>query len=363
MTQPDHPPTSRPLARRQVLLGAAGAAAFAVPGLGLTRRVLASAPPSSRAESGAAAGTVAADPFPVEIEGQLGTITLDAIPERVVSVGSHRDTDAALAFGVVPLATPDLTGFFQGGLSPWVLRAIESLGADEPELLDGELPFERIAELDPDLILATDRPSLEDEYDLLSPIAPTLSYANGYNKDEWQLTTARIGAAFGQSETAAQLIADVEAAVEAARDANPSFAGKTFTFGPVTGDGVVNTINSTTDASAIFFAALGLELAPQVLDLPQASFPGRAEISLEQLELLDADVMLLTFNTDEAREALEANPLFQQIPAVQRGAYVPLDLSVAISMGFPSALSIPYGLEQVVPELQAVLGDESAREV
>lgn len=314
------------------------------------------APASGSTIDWSAAGTapeVDSVAFPVTIEGQLGSITLEEAPERVVSVGQYRDTDAAVALGVVPLATPDLTGFIEGGISPWVAR---ELAGDTPELFDSfELPFEQIAALEPELILGTDRSALDEEYATLSEIAPTLSYANGYNKDEWQLTTERVATALGRADQAAPIIAEVEAAVEAARADNPEFDGATFTFGPVTADGTVNTINSTTDASVIFLEALGLELSPAVQELPDASFPGRAVISPEQLDLLDADVLMLTFNTPEARETLEANPLFQALPAVQRGSYVALELPTALALAFPSALSIPYGLEQVVPKLAAAI--------
>lgn len=292
--------------------------------------------------------------FPVDIDGALGTITVVQAPERVVAVGSYRDIDAAMAFGVVPLATADGSRFFADGVAPWVVRRLD--GAPIPELLEQELPFEKIAALHPDLILATDRPSIEAEYAQLTSIATTLGPGNGYNKDPWQLTTARVGAALGKPADAEALIAEVESLVTTTRDEHAGFAGKTFTFGPVQADGTINTINSTTDASVVFLSDLGLELSPHVLDLPQASFPGRAEISAEQIELLDADVILLTFNTPDARTTLEANPLFQALPAVQRGAYIALDLPVALALGFPSALSIPYGIEVVVPLLDAILG-------
>lgn len=285
----------------------------------------------------------------IVVEGQLGTLTLEGPPERVVSVGQFRDTDAAVALGVVPLATPDLGGFIEGGISPWVLRELDG---EKPQLFDSsELPYEQIAELRPDLILGTDRSALDEEYSTLAAIAPTLSSANGYNKDEWQLTTSRVATALGRPDAAEAIIAEVEDAVAAAKAANPELDGKTFTFGPVQADGTINTINSTTDASVKFFEDLGLQLSPTVQELPDAMFPGRAVISPERLDLLDADILLLTFNSPEAREALEANPLFQALPAVQRGAYVALELPTAIALAFPSALSIPYGLEQVVPKL------------
>lgn len=288
--------------------------------------------------------------FPVRIEGQLGAITIEREPKRVVALGQDRDVDAAVALGVVPLATPDLSGFVPGGVTPWVEA---KLTGARPELLDirNGLPLERVAALRPDLILGTDRTSLKEEYAMLSRIAPTLSYAAGYNKDTWQVTTGRIGMALGRAEQATALVADVEGRIRSAKATNPSFQGKTFTVGPVQPDGTISTINSETDASAIFMSQLGLTLSPKVTALPQAGIPGRALVSPERLDLLDADVLILAFFSAQARTRLERQPLFRGLRAVQRGAYIPIEMTTALAMAFPSALSVPYALGQIVPKI------------
>lgn len=128
-----------------------------------------------------------------------------------------------------------------------------------------------------------------------------------------------------------------------------------FTIGPVQADGTVTTINSATDASAVFLSQLGLTLSPAVTGLATGPIPGRAPISPERLGVLDADVLILTFNTPQAQQRMEANPLFQQIRAVRAGRYVPLDLPTAIAIAFPSALSIPYALKVSVPKVAAAV--------
>ncbi len=117
----------------------------------------------------------------------------------------------------------------------------------------------------------------------------------------------------------------------------------------------MNTINSETDASVIFFSELGLRLSKRVTGLKQSAIPGRAVISPERLDLLDADVLVLTYNSPAAKSTLESQELFQRIPAVRDGRYVALDLPTALALAFPSALSIPYGLRQVVPQLEQAL--------
>jgi iron complex transport system substrate-binding protein len=331
---------SRVPSRRGVLIGAAAGA------------VTLSACSSSETPATGGGGSTSSTRV---VKGALGDITVPAEPRRIVSVGQYRDTDAAVALGVVPLLSPDLSAFLEGGVSPWVEAALD--GAELPLYDSDELPYEEIIAARPDLILATDRSALEgQEYATLSKIAPTLSWQNGYNKDDWRTTTLRVGDALGLKSEAAGVVARVEGAVTAARSDHRQLTGKTFTLGPVLEADSVNTINSVDDASARFFNELGLVLAPSVRKLEDTAFPGRSTVSLEQLDLLDADVMMLTFNNPQVREELESNPVFQQLPAVREGRYVALDLPAALAMGFPSALSIEYALEQVLPLVVDVVG-------
>lgn len=91
-----------------------------------------------------------------------------------------------------------------------------------------------------------------------------------------------------------------------------------------------------------------------MLSLPASSTKGKSIVGPERLDVLDADVPILTYIAQQSK--LEANPLFQQLPAVQRGAYIALPLPVSVAMAFPSALSIPYPLSQAAPLLAKALG-------
>lgn len=79
-------------------------------------------------------------------------------------------------------------------------------------------------------------------------------------------------------------------------------------------------------------------------------------MSQEQIRLLDADVVMLThLSGTEVRAAFEAQPLFQQLPAVQRGSYIAQEGDVGIGLAFPSVLSIPWSIERMVPLLEKAL--------
>ena len=95
-----------------------------------------------------------------------------------------------------------------------------------------------------------------------------------------------------------------------------------------------------------------MRLSPAV---PALEGDSGARISLERLGVLDADVLLMSFADDDLRASLENSTLFAAVPAVARRDYVPVSLDTATALRNPSVLSVPYGLEQLVPGLAAAL--------
>jgi hypothetical protein len=94
--------------------------------------------------------------------------------------------------------------------------------------------------------------------------------------------------------------ADIESSIDASRAAHPEFAGKTVSFFNSMGaDGLWGT--ST--------------MGPALLD------------------------------------ELAAHPIFSQLPAVTRGAYIPFYVGDSTSMVQPSALSLPFALDELVPQM------------
>ncbi|MGH3963276.1 MAG: iron-siderophore ABC transporter substrate-binding protein [Pseudonocardiaceae bacterium] len=326
-----------PLSRRSFLAGTAALSLAACGGNGSTTET----PP--------AAGSTG---FPVTLTGKEGTATIPAEPQRVIAVGFQRDTDTALALGVTPIAMVE-NALFPSLIAPWVEAELPDR---KPELLniDNGLPFEKIAGLRPDLILATDSYELTDNYARLAEIAPTLSYVDSVDSETWQQRTTHIGKALGRDEQAQKIIADTEDKIKQAARDHPAFAGKTFSVSAV-GGGQLETVLKG-DAAVTFLEQLGLRISPEVAALPQSGNPGRANVSLENLGVLDADVVFVTYVTDDDRALIEANPIFQRLDAVQSGNYLVLGLPVALAMGFPSPLSIPYGLDRTVTAVAKVLG-------
>jgi iron complex transport system substrate-binding protein len=301
-------------------------------------------------ETTAPAATTAAGAFPVTIENTFGTVEVSAAPERVVAL-DFASADAALALGVRPVAIARVD-YAEDGVQPWTKAA---LGGERPELLttsDG-YPVEQIAALRPDLILATNAYGVGDVYDELTQIAPVVAFETGEGEDTWQQATARIGRALGRAQEAADLIAETERKVADARRANPAFEGKTITFFNVV-DRTAWAINVPDDFSIKFLSDLGFVLNPAIARVRAQD--GRAQISAERYDLLDADMVIGTSPSPAELRALAGNPLFERLPAVRAGRYVELPLSPVTSIAFPSALSVQYGLEEIVPLLARAAG-------
>lgn len=294
-------------------------------------------------DSAAGAGTAAtgANGFPVTVEHRYGTTEIPAAPERVVTAGFN-DADYALAFGVTPVGVRDFIGTFEEETRPW---AQDALAGAEPEIVsdsDGVLNFEAIAAARPDLILAYSYLE-QDEYDTLSAIAPTV--VEPHVGALWQDHTRDVGRALGVPERGDELVAEVSAHFEAARREHPEFEGVTVAiqFGEEPSNYY---LLEPGDPRVGLFTSLGFTM------------PGTTgEISREQVDLLDQDLLVVI---GAGEEAYESDPLFQQLDAVRDGRVVYLggfETDFAGALGFDSPLSLPHAVDILVPQLAEALAE------
>lgn len=337
---------TRSLSRRQLLVGTASGTTAAA--------LLATLPRGAFAQDATpAASPVVVDTFPVTIPHVYGETVIEAQPTRVVTIGWSTQ-DAVIALGIDPVAIPrnDWGGDSEGFL-PWTRAALE--GRELPQLLDtAELPFEAIAGAAPDIILAPYSGITEDEYGLLSQIAPTVAYPEVAWGTSWQDVQTITSQALGLSAQGEQLVADTEALISSQTDQYPELAGKTFIYGNM-GDGTsAFNIYTTTDSRSLFLAAIGLEPSEftQSMDELAGDTAYFASVSYEEAASLEADIVVFWFTNQEEYEAAITMPTFDQIPAVARGSFAPIigeDLVMA-SSAF-SVLSIPYMIDAFIPTL------------
>ncbi len=280
----------------------------------------------------------------------FGTTVIESKPERVVSIG-YTDGDYVLALGVTPVAIRDWYGEQPGGLWPW---AAESPAADDSivVLQPDSLNFEKVAELDPDVIVAMVSEIEQADYDRLTEIAPVLAQTDEYVRygtpwDEVQLT---IGKALGLEAEAQAIVDDVSAQIADAAAAHPDWAGQTANFVVPAADGTWYAYTDQ-DSRGRLLTELGFTIPQPILDLAGDLF--YAQGSGENLALVDAD--LVTYVTEE-RDEVDALPLWQSIPAVADGRSLFLDQGLAGAMSFSTTLSLPFAIEGLVPQVATTLG-------
>ncbi|WP_158541528.1 iron-siderophore ABC transporter substrate-binding protein [Pelagibacterium lacus] len=305
----------------------------------------------------AAAPVLAQDGFPVTLEHAFGETVIAAKPERIVTIG-WMTQDAVIALGETPVAIP-----FQGwggdenGYVPWVVEALEARGESLPELIntDQAIPFEQILALDPDVILAPYSDLSDSDYARLAAIAPTVAYVDGPWSGSWQYVVETVGAALGQPQEAAALVAETQDRLESYKDTYPQIEGPTFIFG---GGGIVETntvdIYLPFDPRVQLLADLGLVPAPALDTLSQDTF--YQSVSAEQIGTLEADVYVGWFNSEQEVEAALAHPLFARWAPIAAGRFVALpEAFQSLALSAPSPLSLPWVMDQFVPQLAEAL--------
>lgn len=165
--------------------------------------------------------------FPVTIEHQYGSTTISEAPQRVLALG-YTEQDFLLALDVQPIAVRYWYGDEINAIFPWAQAKV--VGGNPPVLnmAFGALNYEAILALEPDLISAVTAGITEEEYELLSQIAPTITQAEGYINFgmPWQEVTTMIGQAVGKPSEAQAVIENVETLFADARTNNPNFEGK-----------------------------------------------------------------------------------------------------------------------------------------
>ena len=287
-------------------------------------------------------------PFPIDIQHALGTTRIEAGPKRIVTLGWNGE-DAVLALGRVPVGMHRY-GLFDRGILPW--NEVHLKG-QTPELLpSGELDYEAIAALEPDVVLAIKTGINEVEWQRLSSIAPTVVYTSAPWRADWREQMVLTGLALGEPEKARHLIEATEKQLQDLAATHPGLKGKTFIFGSYfPGEGTLG-VYFASDPRVRELVAMGLRLAPGVDALmaadPDANGTG---VSLEELDRLDADVLIVWYGPG-ARADAENQPLFKAFGPVRRGAYIALEDPVSVwATSAVSVLSIPYAFPDFVQRI------------
>src|SRR6478609_527227 len=309
---------------------------------------------SDPSTSAAAAGGT----FPATVTHKYGETVVPAEPKRVVSVGVT-EQDVLLQLGVVPVGVTEWYGEKPDATWPW---AHDLLDGAHPEVLHtaNGLEFEKIAALEPDLIVGTNAGLTKKDYELLSAIAPTITSDEGANDffSPWQDQVLQIARGLGREADGQQIVDDLEADYAAVAAEHPEWADRTATFsqgGPYDGILYVYPPGLSTD----FLTELGFTMTTGFEDYaPKGS---QAEISAENVGLIDADVIVFATEDQKGFDGLQDFGTISSLPAVKENRAVYTDGTLAGAIYFDTPLSRAYVLDKLTPMLEQAAAGEAPR--
>jgi iron complex transport system substrate-binding protein len=295
-----------------------------------------------------------AQPFPVAIEHAHGVTVIPDEPQRIVTWGWSNE-DVVIALGVIPVGMPFQSyGGGDNGVHEWVEDALEAAGAEMPAILDsaGEPPVEQIAALEPDLIIAAYSGLTEDQYALLSGIAPTVAYRGAPWSTSWQDLTLIIGKALGKDVEAKALVEETTAWVKAEFAKYPELRAVTFASANDY-DGSM-AVYAPPDARMKFLTDFGMVMNPSVAALAPEGDAFYYPLSYELFDQLEADIFITYYEQQSALDAWLATPAAQTYPPIANGGLAALvGTENVASVSPPSVLSLRWGLPHYLQVLSA----------
>ncbi|MFB6786990.1 iron-siderophore ABC transporter substrate-binding protein [Streptomyces olivaceus] len=305
---------------------------------------------SDSGDTGGEAAPAVEGSFPAKVTTKFGDITVEKQPKRVVALG-WGDAETALALGVQPVGASDWLGFGGDGVGPWAKgkydKSPKKIGTLEPE-------YERIAALQPDLILDTKASGDQKRYDTLSKIAPTVGVPKGGDQylTDWQKQTEMVADALGLHDKGQTLIADTKAKFASTVKAHPEFKDKTVTSGSLSGEGFNAYVQGS--GRVDFLERLGFKNNPWVEKQGGNGF--FISVARENVNKLDADLLIME-PIGSSADDIKNDALYKQVPAVKAGHDVVFGLKSASANAYAtdSILSVNYTLDKVIPEFAAAL--------
>jgi iron complex transport system substrate-binding protein len=327
MPSPNSPAVLDRLTRRR-LIGAGAAGAL---GIGLA------------ACGGGGNGSTAGGAATRVIHTDEGTVRVPAEPRRVVSIDPGFSWETLVGIGLTPVGLPVVVDSL---VQPTTLRKVQGIptvvsDAGEPEL-------EKIAALEPDLILAN-AGGPKSLVAKLGAIAPVAAYAFNFPSD-WVGLDHSYADAVNRTDRLASITHRYDQRVAAIKERyGKAIAGQKWAL-VTESSGAVYLWGARSSAGPVLSAA-GAQFS-QAAPGPSTPF---TEISTEKLgELDDATVILYGAGIDgkpyEETAELLKQPLFKALPAARAGNVYPLPSWFAYC--YADALAQLDGLEAACAELR-----------
>ncbi|MEM9514155.1 MAG: iron-siderophore ABC transporter substrate-binding protein [Actinomycetota bacterium] len=275
------------------------------------------------------------------VEHAFGETEVPANAERIVVTSGGTLLPTLLALGIPVVGAP-----FPDEPIPTVLVTEDDLvGVESVGFPD--ISLERVAALDPDLIIGFDD-GLEETYDEFSQIAPTIAIESDLN--DWRGTAERIAESVDASDEMAVQLDEYDARVA---DLQEQFADELSSEVSVVralGDQI--RLHTRYHFAGQILDDVGFARpASQQTDDPSERF---IQVSLEQLELADGDIVFVFGagslgsageGIDDSIQAIVDSPLYPTLRIANNGGITVVDPLAWQQGGLPAALLILDDIE------------------
>ncbi|WP_196000082.1 iron-hydroxamate ABC transporter substrate-binding protein [Clostridium sp. 1001271B_151109_B4] len=277
----------------------------------------------------------------VTVTDVRGEVEIPAEPQRIVDLSGNSDILSILGYDVVGTANSDAYDYtkFPSYLEE-TLKGAEILGYSMQDTMD----VEAVMNLNPDLIVIST--VQEKMYDQLSEIAPTVMIQ--LEALNWKDDVRALAKVFDKEDIANEWIANYETKAKEAGDKIKTEYGEDTTYLSFLASGGQFFIFDGAGFGDVLYNDMGLAKPAGMPEQTDISLP---VVTYEGLAAIQSDYIFL-IATDEDLAQLEANSIWNNLPAVKNGNVVVLESSPYFNQGYS-----PIGREILVDEIGDMLNE------
>ena len=277
----------------------------------------------------------------VTVTDVRGDVEIPADPQRIVDLSGNSDILSILGYDVVGTANSDAYDYtkFPSYLEE-TLKGAEILGYSMQDTMD----VEAVMNLNPDLIVIST--VQEKMYDALSEIAPTVMIQ--LEALNWKDDVRTLAKVFNKEDVANEWIANYENKAKEAGDKIKAEYGEDTTYLSFLASGGQFFIFDGAGFGDVLYNDMGLAKPAGMPEQTDISLP---VVTYEGLAAIQSDYIFV-IATDEDLAQLEANSIWNNLPAVKNGNVVVLESSPYLNQGYSS-----IGREILVDEIGDMLNE------
>ena len=277
----------------------------------------------------------------VTVTDVRGDVEIPADPQRIVDLSGNSDILSILGYDVVGTANSDAYDYtkFPSYLEE-TLKGAEILGYSMQDTMD----VEAVMNLNPDLIVIST--VQEKMYDALSEIAPTVMIQ--LEALNWKDDVRTLAKVFNKEDVANEWIANYENKAKEAGDKIKAEYGEDTTYLSFLASGGQFFIFDGAGFGDVLYNDMGLAKPAGMPEQTDISLP---VVTYEGLAAIQSDYIFV-IATDEDLAQLEANSIWNNLPAVKNGNVVILESSPYFNQGYS-----PIGREKLVDEIGDMLNE------